>query len=78
MRPLSLCADADRVCYQTGQDVVCVDLKTGGEHWSQASGRLYLVREGNVVCADGKAVTIFSAQTGERALAAAPPTHPGA
>jgi outer membrane protein assembly factor BamB len=66
LRPLSLCADADRVCFQAGQGVVCVDLKTGAEHWSAASGRLYLVRAGIVVCADNTAVTVLSAQTGER------------
>jgi outer membrane protein assembly factor BamB len=65
LRPLSLCADADRVCYQTGTDVVCVDLQTGREHWSRASGRLYLIHDGAVVCADGKATTILSAQTGD-------------
>ena len=29
LRPLSLCADGDRVFYQSGREVVCVDLKTG-------------------------------------------------
>ena len=65
LRPLRLCADADRVFFQNGNQVVCVDLETGQERWSKSTLPLRLVWQGSVVCADGEAATILAAQTGE-------------
>lgn len=66
LRPLSLCAEGDRVCYQSGRGVVCVDLRTGRERWSASAGRLYLLQDGVVVCADGNNATLLSLETGEQ------------
>jgi len=65
LRILSLCADDGRVFYQKGGDVVCLDLKTGRQQWSASAGPLRLVYDGNVVCADGRAVAILSADSGK-------------
>jgi len=65
LRTLSLCAGDDRVFYQNSKDVVCLDLRTGRELWSEASAPLRLVWDGSVVCADGRAVTVLSAETGK-------------
>ncbi|MBL7152612.1 MAG: PQQ-binding-like beta-propeller repeat protein [Phycisphaerae bacterium] len=66
LRPVSLCAGGDRVFYQKGGDVVCVDLKRGRELWSaQTTAPLRLVYDARVVCADGRSVTVLSAETGK-------------
>jgi len=65
LRPLSLCARGDRVFYQNGKDVTCVDLKTGQERWIVSSAPMRVVGKGCVVCADGKTVTALSVETGE-------------
>jgi len=65
LRTLSLCAEGDRVFYQKGKDVVCLDRKTGRKQWSVASPPLRLVYDGYVVCADGRTVTALAADTGE-------------
>jgi len=65
LRPISLCASGDRVFYQKGRDVICLDLKTGQELWSVPSALLRVVCDGKVVCADGRTVTALSAETGE-------------
>ena len=62
---LSLCAEGDRVFYQKGNEVVCVDLKTGRERWSASSARMRVVCARYVVCGDGKTVTALSAETGK-------------
>jgi len=66
LRSLSLCADAEQVCYQTGKDVVCLDLHSGQKLWSASAGRLFLIHDGNVVCANDTVATVFSAATGEK------------
>jgi outer membrane protein assembly factor BamB len=65
LRTCSLCADGDRVFYQAGRDVVCLDLKTGRERWSKPFAPLSVVCGDNVFCADGDTVTALSAETGE-------------
>jgi outer membrane protein assembly factor BamB len=61
----TLCADGRRVFYQNGNGAVCLDLESGKELWSKASGPLRLVQDGRVICADGKAVTALEAETGQ-------------
>jgi outer membrane protein assembly factor BamB len=65
LRADSLCAGGERVFYQNGQDVVCVDLKTGRELWSRSSATLRLVWGESVFCADGAAIEALSAGRGE-------------
>ncbi|NQU24023.1 MAG: PQQ-binding-like beta-propeller repeat protein [Candidatus Nealsonbacteria bacterium] len=65
LRIITLCADDGRVFYQRSGNVVCLDLKTGRQQWATAAGPLRLVYEGNMVCADDRAVTILSADSGE-------------
>jgi outer membrane protein assembly factor BamB/SAM-dependent methyltransferase len=72
LRTLSLCADGDRVFYQNGRDVVCVELSTGEEQWLEASAPLRMVYDGGVFCVDGKNITVLSAKTGETKWTQAP------
>ena len=65
LRPLSLCADGDRVFYQKGRDVVCLDLKTGRQRWSVPSAPLRVVCNSAVVCADNRTVTALSVESGK-------------
>ncbi len=65
LRTYSLCAEADRVFYQNGRNVFCLDLETGHERWSVSSAPLRLVCDGSVFCADGRAVTALSADSGQ-------------
>ncbi|MHC4460493.1 MAG: outer membrane protein assembly factor BamB family protein, partial [Planctomycetota bacterium] len=65
LRPVSLCAIGERVFYQKGKDVVCLNLKTGRQQWSVSSAPLRVVCADNVVCADGRTVTALSAETGK-------------
>jgi outer membrane protein assembly factor BamB len=64
LRPLSLCADGDRVYYQNGKNAVCLDLQTGREQWSSPAGGLKLVSDGCVFCVEGQTITALSAETG--------------
>jgi len=70
LRAVTLCASGDRVFYQNGKDVVCLELRTGHQVWSVPSAALRVVATGpsgasSVVCADGRNVTALSAETGE-------------
>ncbi len=65
LRPVSLSASGDRVFYQNEKDVVCRDLRTGRELWSESSTPLRVVSDGSVVCADDQTVKALSAKTGE-------------
>jgi len=65
LRSQSLCADGDRAFYQRGKDVVCLDLKTGKEFWSAASGSLRLVCGGRVFCAGGRTASALSVKNGK-------------
>jgi len=64
LRPVTLCASGDRVFYQKGRNVVCLDLKTGRELWSASSAPMRVVCDSCVVCADRQTVTALSAETG--------------
>ncbi len=64
LRTYSLCADGDRVFYQNGRDVVCLDLKTGQQIWSMASAALRFVYDRSVFCTDGKTVNALSVEDG--------------
>ncbi|MCP4258784.1 MAG: PQQ-binding-like beta-propeller repeat protein [Planctomycetes bacterium] len=65
IRTLSLCADGDRVFYQNGRDVVCLDLGNGREQWSVSTAPMRMVSNDSIFCADGKTVTALSAETGK-------------
>jgi len=65
LRPVSLCANGDRVFYQKGKDVVCLALRTGRELWSVPAATLRVVCDGSVICAAGRTVTALSEETGE-------------
>ena len=67
IRPLTLSAVGDRVLYQQGTTVNCVELTSGKKLWatdSIASQRT--VGEGRVVCANGNSIEVLSLETGER------------
>ena len=64
LRTNSLCACRDRVFYQNGRNVKCLDLQTGREIWSVPSAVLRFVYEDNILCADGRNVTVLSAEDG--------------
>ena len=64
LRTYSLCASGNRVFYQNGRDVKCLDLETGRENWSVSSTALRLVYQGDIFCADGKTVTALSTEDG--------------
>jgi outer membrane protein assembly factor BamB len=64
LRTYSLCASGERVFYQNGKDVKCLALATGKEFWSADSTALRFVYEGDIFCADGKAVTAMSVEDG--------------
>jgi len=65
LRPMSLCAEGNRVFFQRAGKAVCVSLASGQELWSQPSVPLRLVCNGQVVCVNGQTVTVFAADTGE-------------
>jgi outer membrane protein assembly factor BamB len=65
LRPLSLCAEGERVFYQNARETVGLDLQTGRPQWSVAASPLRLVCDGSVYCADGSSVSRLSAQTGQ-------------
>jgi outer membrane protein assembly factor BamB len=65
LRPLTLCATGDRVFYQNGKGVVCLDLRTGQEQWSVSAGPLRVVCDSSVICAAGQTITALSQETGK-------------
>ena len=64
LRTGTLCAENDRVFYQNGNEVVCLDLGTGQNVWSVSSAPLQCVYNGTVYCSGGKTVTALSAENG--------------
>jgi outer membrane protein assembly factor BamB len=64
LRTDSLCACGDRVFYQSGRDVVCLNLETGQQIWSEPSTRLRFVCGRSVFCFDGKTVISMSVEDG--------------
>jgi len=70
LRPVTLCAIGEQVFYQKGKDVVCLDLRTGREQWSESSVPLRVVCDDRVICAGGSGktscrITALSAETGK-------------
>jgi len=65
IRPLTLSASGDRVFYQKGKDVFCLDLRTGKEQWKTPSGKMFVTNEHCVVCGSGAQITALSAETGK-------------
>ena len=65
-RELSLRAAGDRVLYQQGQQVVCVDLRSGDEHWSAAATNLRLIHGERVICAGNNAIEVLSLASGDK------------
>jgi outer membrane protein assembly factor BamB len=65
LRPVTLCAEGNRVFYQLAGNVVCADLKTGDEKWSVASPPMRFVHDGSIVCIGGGKVILRSAKTGK-------------
>jgi len=61
----SLCAEENRVFYQNGKDIVCLDFETGAELWSVPGGPLHMVHGGSLYYCDGPTVTALSAETGK-------------
>ncbi len=65
LRTNSLCAEENRVFYQNGKDIVCLDFETGRELWSVPGGPLHMVHGGSLYYSDGPTVTALSAETGK-------------
>ncbi len=61
----SLSAVGDRVLYQVGGNVVCVDLNSGDEQWKVPAPGLRTACRDRVFCADGKKIVALSAETGK-------------
>jgi outer membrane protein assembly factor BamB/ubiquinone/menaquinone biosynthesis C-methylase UbiE len=65
LRTSSLCAEENRVFYQNGKDIVCLDFETGAEQWSVPGGPLHMVYDGSLYYCDGPTVTALAAETGK-------------
>ncbi len=65
-RQMSLCAAADRVLYQKGPEVVCVDLRTGAERWSTRAAAMQLVYGDRVYCAGNDSIEALSLESGKK------------
>jgi outer membrane protein assembly factor BamB len=65
-RQMSLCAAADRVVYQKGREIVCVDLRTGKKQWSTSAAALRLVHGDRVYCAGDDSIEALSLETGKK------------
>jgi outer membrane protein assembly factor BamB/SAM-dependent methyltransferase len=65
LKSVTLCADGDSVFYQNGDEVICLDLRTGWRIWSTRSLPLRLVSNGYVICVGGERIMALSAKTGE-------------
>jgi len=64
LRTNSLCAAGDRVFYQKGRDVVCLDLQNGKTLWSVPCSTLFMAADQKVFCSSGQAVTALAAGDG--------------
>ena len=65
VRPLTLCAEGDRVFYQSAGKTHCLDLRTGRLLWTASSPPTRLVCGGKVVCVGGATVAMLSAADGK-------------
>jgi len=64
LRLQTLSAIGDRVYYQLGRAVTCVDLQTGRERWSTPAGPMRALCADTVACADDQTVAALSAKDG--------------
>lgn len=65
LRPLSLRALDDRVFYQRGSEVVCLDLATGSEHWKVTAPPLRTLCRGSIICANDSTVMALATASGK-------------
>ncbi|MBM4039661.1 MAG: methyltransferase domain-containing protein [Planctomycetes bacterium] len=65
LKPCSLSAVGDRVFYQLGGEVTCLDLKTGRELWAAPAPPMRVACDRAVVCANDETVTALSPETGK-------------
>jgi outer membrane protein assembly factor BamB len=65
LRTNTLCAEDNRVFYQNGSEVICLNLKTGQNLWSESSTPLRCVYDGIVYSSNGETVTARSAENGQ-------------
>ncbi|NLS98012.1 MAG: PQQ-binding-like beta-propeller repeat protein [Planctomycetaceae bacterium] len=65
-RSMSLCAAQDRVLYQNGPEIVCVDLQTGEKQWGTPAAALQLVHGGRVFCAGNERIEGLSLASGAK------------
>jgi outer membrane protein assembly factor BamB len=65
-RDTTLRAAGDRAVYQKGQQIVCVDLRSGDEHWTASAAPLRLIHGDRVICAGNNAIEALSLAAGEK------------
>ena len=65
LRTYSLCAQGDRVFYQTGNRVICLDLESGQTLWSASAPPLRLVHGESVFCVGGEAMKALAVADGQ-------------
>ncbi len=65
-RPLSLRAGGDRVFYQKGSEVVCLDLATGELRWAVGAPPLRTLHGDRLICASDDKVAALSVADGSR------------
>ncbi|HID08087.1 MAG TPA: hypothetical protein EYP10_13180, partial [Armatimonadetes bacterium] len=65
LRSVTLCASGNRVFYQNGAQVVCLELKSGRQVWSATAPPLRVVHDDIVICANRESIVALSAKTGK-------------
>ena len=65
-RSQSLCATGNRALYQKGQEIICVDLRSGKEHWRTRAAVLRFVHHDRVYCAGNAAIEVLALETGKK------------
>ena len=65
LRANSLCAEENRVFYQNGKTIDCLDFDSGRQLWSVPGGPLHMVHGGSLYYSDGPTVTAVSAEDGK-------------
>lgn len=65
IKPLSLCAEGDRVFCQLGGKLVCFGLPDGKARWDKSTWGLRLVEKGRLLCVNNKSVSLLSSADGK-------------
>lgn len=65
-RQLSLCAANNRVLFQKGQEIICLDLQTGKEHWRTRAAALQFIHDDRVYCAGNTTIDVLALDTGKK------------